>query len=124
MLVTGALAGSVWSAVQALEGTRRPTVWVLSELPLQPIPAAFRADLRRCRRLLLLEEHVEQGGVAQSLALALASEGTVPDRFVTRTARGYLTGLYGSQGFHRRECGLDGASIVEFLRNGDSRDAA
>jgi hypothetical protein len=39
----------------------------------------------------------------------------VPERFAARSARGYLSGRYGSQKFHRRECGLDPASILEFL---------
>jgi transketolase len=124
VLVTGSLAGSLWSALRVLDGALRPSVWVLAELPCQPVPEQFQADLLRSRRLLLVEEHVEQGGIAQNLALALASAGSVPERFVARTARGYPTGRYGSQAFHRRECGLDGASIVEFLTEGDNRDAA
>ena len=111
-------------AARKLDGASRPTLWALSELPCLPIPAEFRADLLRSRRLLVVEEHVEQGGVGQSLALALASAGIVPERFVVRSAQGYLTGRYGSQGFHRRECGLDGASIVDFLTHEGSRDAA
>jgi transketolase len=124
VLATGPLAGNLWSAARALEGDSRPTLWALSELPCQPIPEEFQADLYRSRRLLLVEEHVEQGGVAQNLALALASAGIVPERFVARSARGYLSGRYGSQDFHRRECGLDGASIVEFLKHEGRRDAA
>ena len=96
----------------------------MSELPCQPIPEEFLGDLFRCRRLLLVEEHVEQGGLAQNIALTLASAGVVPDRFVARSARGYLSGRFGSQTFHRRECGLDGASIVEFLKDEGLRDAA
>ena len=112
VLVAGPLAGSVWSAARELERALRPTVWALTELPSLPIPEEFQADLFRSRRLLLVEEHVEQGGVAQNVALALATAGIVPERFVARSARGYLTGRFGSQDFHRRECGLDGASIV------------
>jgi transketolase len=124
VLAAGPLAGSLWSAVRRLAGSVRPTVWVLAELPCPPIPDEFQADLKRCGRLLVVEEHVEQGGAAQNLALVLASSGIVTERFVARTARGYLTGRYGSQEFHRRECGLDGASIVEFLMRREDRDAA
>ena len=55
-----------------LDGASRPTLWALSELPCSPIPEEFLADLLRSRRLLVVEEHVEQGGVGQRLALALA----------------------------------------------------
>ena len=124
VLVTGSLAGSLWNALRVLDGAFRPTIWVLAELPCQPIPEEFQADLLRSRRLLLVEEHVEQGGIAQNLAPVAASAGNVPERFVARSAQGYPTGRYGSQAFHRRECGLDGASIVKFLTQGDNRDAA
>ena len=124
VLVIGSLAGSVWKATQSLEGPSRPTVWVLSELPCLSIPREFEADLISSQRVLVVEEHVEQGGAAQGLALALAKSGIVPEQFAARSARGYLTGLFGSQEFHRRECGLVAVSIVQFLKSEERRDAA
>ena len=32
--------------------------------------------------------------------------------FTHQVARGYVSGLYGSQRFHRKECGLDPAGIA------------
>jgi transketolase len=115
VVVTGSLAGGLWGAVRELEPARRPALWLLSELPAGELPVEFRADLARSRRLLVVEEHVAQGGVGQSLAALLLSSGSVPEQFATRCARGYVSGRYGSQKFHRRESGLDPASIVEFL---------
>jgi transketolase len=46
---------------------------------------------------------------------ALAQSGQVPPRFTHRCATGYVTGYYGSQAFHRKECGLDADSIVAAL---------
>ena len=55
------------------------------------------------------------------IAAAPAGAGPGPARFATRSALGYVSGRYGSQKFHRRECGLDPASVVEFLTaEGDS----
>jgi transketolase len=120
VVVTGPLVGSIWGAVRELGGRRRPTLWLLSELPIHGIPPEFHADLMRARRLLVVEEHVLQGGVAQNLATVMLAAGNVPERFSSRTAQGYLTGRYGSQSFHRRECGLDPVSILEFLEQGDT----
>ena len=50
----------------------------------------------------------------------LLESGEAPERFASRSAQGYLSGRYGSQKFHRRECGLDPASIVDFLATQDS----
>jgi transketolase len=53
--------------------------------------------------------------VGRHIAAALLAGGHAPERFVARSAQGYPSGRYGSQRFHRRECGLDPASIVRFL---------
>jgi transketolase len=92
----------------------------LSELPVGEIPGEFAADLARSGRLLVVEEHVAQGGAAQMVAAALMERGLAPRRFAARGAGGYLSGRYGSQKFHRREWGLDPAAIVEFLRTADA----
>jgi hypothetical protein len=44
------------------------------------------------------------------------SAGAAPRCFLHRGAAGYLSGLYGSQQFHRKESHLDADSIVEDLR--------
>ena len=120
IVVTGSLAGSLWGAVRDLEGPSRPSLWLLSELPARHLSEGFQADLARSRRLLVVEEHVAHGGVAQSLATLLLESGRAPERFASRSAQGYLSGRYGSQRFHRRECGLDSASILDFLATQDS----
>jgi transketolase len=65
--------------------------------------------------LLVVEEHVSQGGVASMIAKTLLERGLGPERFASRSAGPYAPGRYGSQKFHRRECGLDPAAIVDFL---------
>ena len=82
-------------------------------------PRNSTVDLARARRLLVVEEHVLHGGVAQNLAAVLLAAGNPPEQFSSRTAQGYVSGRYGSQIFHRRESGLDPVSILEFLKQGD-----
>ncbi len=120
VLVCGPLVGTIWDAARRLDQDRRPTLWLLGELPIGPLPEAFLADLGRSGRLLVVEEHVEHGGVAQMIAAALMAIGRAPGRFAARTARGYPSGRYGSQTFHRRECGLDPAAVVHFLTTEDA----
>jgi transketolase len=115
VLVTGPLVGGIWEAVRHLDEDKRPALWLLTELPPGEIPDAFLDDLARSPRLLVVEEHVAQGGVASMIARSLLERGRAPERFVTRSAQGYPSGRYGSQKYHRRECGLDPAAIVDFL---------
>ncbi len=114
LLVAGPLVGPLWEEAAAWERKRRPNLWVLAELPVSAgsIPAEFLADVARSRSLVVAEEHVAQGGAGQAVAHALALMGRTPKTFSHRHARGYVTGRYGSQLFHRKECGLDPAGVL------------
>ena len=114
VLVAGPLAGSIYDAISREEESSRATLWVVSELPITAanLPDEFIDDLRRARRLCVAEEHVAHGGVGQMAATALLERGIALDALVHACARGYPSGTYGSQQFHRRECGLAPDQIV------------
>ena len=116
IIAVGPLAGSVWQACAELPENSRPNLWCLSELPLGELPTELLADIQNAAVLCVAEEHVAQGGVGSMLAAELLARGCVPRRFVQRTALGYPSGRYGSQKFHRRECGLDAAALLEGIR--------
>ena len=117
MVVVGPLVGSIWGAVSQLAEARRPNLWVVTELPIQAeaLPAEFLDQLRRSRRLTVVEEHVAQGGAGQMLLHALATTGQSPGRFTHRCAANCASGYSGSQMFYRRQSGLDPESIVTEL---------
>jgi transketolase len=117
MLIVGPLAGGIIDRLSSLPERERPSVWVLTELPIDPagLPEVFLADVRRADHLFVIEEHVAQGGVGSMLAHALLLRGCAPRRFTHRCARGYPSGRYGSQKYHRKESGLDPESIVADL---------
>ncbi|MBI5543091.1 MAG: transketolase [Deltaproteobacteria bacterium] len=111
VVAVGAIAGSLVEPLSSLEGLDRPSLWSLSVLPFTELPEALLADLARSKALVVVEEHVAQGGVAQMLAHHLLLRGLAPRTFRSHAAAGYVTGLHGSQKYHRRECGLDPASV-------------
>ena len=117
VVVVGPLAGGILAAAQALPESQSPSLWVLSELPvaLGDIPTALVADFEESGHLIVVEEHVAQGSAGASLAYVLALLGAGPRRFTHQFARGYPSGHYGSQRYHRQESGLDPASIVRLL---------
>jgi transketolase len=108
----GPLVGGMLTALEQLKEDVRPEVWLVTELPITEVPAEFMESVRRTRRLLVLEEHTVHGGFGQMLAHQLTAAGVSLDSFTHKHALGYVSGLYGSQKFHRAECGLDVASIV------------
>jgi len=115
MLVVGPLVGGIAGALSELDMQRRPQLWVLTELPVDfdEISMNFLDDLKRSQHLFVVEEHVAHGGVGQIICHLLSLHGVMSRRFTHHYARGYVSGLYGSQDFHRRECGLDPASVLK-----------
>jgi transketolase len=92
-----------------------PDLWVISELPVVSLPDEFKESVRRSDNVTVVEEHVAPGGIGQTLAYHLVQAGIAPRQFTHRCALGYPSGLYGSQHFHRRECGIDPESVFEHL---------
>jgi transketolase len=116
VVTLGPLVGDIWAAARALPESERPSLWVVSELPLLEIPSEFIADFQTSGHLVVVEEHVAQGSAGASLARALLLAQAVPRRFTHCVARGYPSGTYGSQSFHRKESGLDVASVLNAAR--------
>jgi transketolase len=109
----GPLAGVALDAIR--ESGLAADCWLVSELPIHRPPPDFLSSVRNSGYLLVVEEHVAAGGFGQMLASELLAADVFPARFVHRVALGYVSGLYGSQKFHRKESGLDPASIVSEL---------
>jgi transketolase len=112
LAAVGPVVGTVLSSLSQMPEAHRPDVWVVSELPIAELPSSFLESLHRTCRLVVIEEHTAHGGFGQMLVHSLAAAGEPIHSFTHRHALGYVSGLYGSQKFHRAECGLDPASIV------------
>jgi transketolase len=106
--------GTVLGLFSERAAVDRPEVWVVSELPLDlnPMPEECRLSIIKTRALFVLEEHVAQGSLGQNLSLALMSQGIAPPIFRHFAAKGYLSGRYGSQNYHRVECSIDGPTVA------------
>lgn len=117
IIAIGPLAGPIAAALLAMPVESRPELWVLSELPLAsaPIPPLLLEKIQACRHLCVVEEHVAQGGAGAAIASDLMKRGLGGLRFDHCHAKGYPSGTYGSQAFHRQESGLDPASVLAVL---------
>lgn len=118
LIVVGPLAGAVWQQCERVPPAERPSLWCLSELPVGTLPEALISDVRSAKVVCVAEEHVAHGGAGAMLAEAMIAHDCLPKRLLRRTALGYPSGRYGSQAFHRRECGLDPASLLQLVSRG------
>jgi transketolase len=118
LLVVGPLAGEILNHFKELAPNDRPSVWVLTELPISPqnIPATFKADLKRSNHLIIAEEHVAHGSVGEMMSRIMLLTGESPKKFTHHCAQGYVSGFYGSQNFHRKESNLTAEKILKELK--------
>jgi transketolase len=114
LVVVGPGAGGLLAQASALAEADRPELWVATELPFraEAVPQACLDRIRETGALFVWEEHVAHGGAGQMLAHLLLEQGVHPRRFRHFHAKGYLSGRYGSQTFHRAENGLDPATVL------------
>ncbi len=112
LIAIGPLAGSLWAACAEKSESTRPNLWCLSQLPLSKLPEELLNDLEKSSRVTIAEEHVAHGSAGHALSMALLHLNCSPASLRHVTARGYPSGRYGSQKFHRAECGLDPASLL------------
>lgn len=112
----GPMAGLAWSALAELDEKERPAVWAVTELPLAILPEPFCQAIGNHEPLIILEEHVKAGGLGMQLVYALAAAGISPVKILHRYALGYPSGRYGSQTFHRKECGMDIKAIRHLVQ--------
>ncbi|MBU0744558.1 MAG: transketolase [Gammaproteobacteria bacterium] len=106
IVALGPLAGIAWQALLDVPVGERPSVWAVTEFDDKKIPDAFLTRVAG-RSLFVIEEHVSAGGLGMHVALAMALKGIQVSSFVHRFALRYPTGRFGSQGFHRAQCGID-----------------
>ncbi len=109
----GPLAATFVAPLLAMPRNRRPSLWVVSVLPFtaDAIPAELSAQIKG-QTLTVAEEHVAMGGLASLLALRLAESGNSPRQLRHHFARRYPSGRFGSQTYHRKDSGLDPATVL------------
>lgn len=117
VVVVGPIAGSYISYLEALPVDVRPNLWVISELPLSrnPIPEIFSTQLSQVTMLCIVEEHVRQGSFASDFLLYCATHEIHLPRFAHLYARAHHFSRYGSQGYLRKQSGLDVDSLISAL---------
>ncbi len=120
IVAVGPIAGGLWRASRELPSGRRPALWVVSELggqrasmaPPETPPEALLDAIADAPALGVAEEHIAHGGFGERFLYSLALAGAHLPPVVHAHAHGYPSGRYGSQSWHRRECGLDVCAIL------------
>lgn len=115
IVALGPVANNVMVALDKTGLGQLFNVFTALTLPLAPSNAFFDI-LKTADNLLVVEEHVSIGGLAQQLSVQLLTHKVHPQNFVSLTASGYPDGTYGSQSFHQRQSGLAPDQISNLLQ--------
>jgi transketolase len=112
-----AMGPVVLNALNAvMANTLSADLFVVSELPLSDISDELEQSIKKTGKLLIMEEHVQRGGIGEHLAHKLYS-AKITSSFKHLFAVGYPDGLYGSQSFHQQQCGLDTKSLLLTIKS-------
>ncbi|GAB3339265.1 transketolase C-terminal domain-containing protein [Larkinella ripae] len=115
VVALGPVAANVLKALQTSDALGNQfDVYTALNLPLD-LPAGLGRQWAETQNLLIVEEHVSIGGLAQQLSVKLLENGLSFRQFVSLSAQGYPDGLYGDQSYHQQQSGLDAANIQEKL---------
>ena len=114
IVAVGPLAGSLWAELEKLPQAQRPQLWCWSQFSQNDIqvPDALVTRLTTLGGSFV-EEHVAHGGAGSLLLQTLAQQGSTPASWQLFCARGYPSGRFGSQKFHRGESGLVPQQIIQ-----------
>jgi len=117
LIVIGPLVGTLIDPIREMPIATRPSLWVLAEMPIgfHALPQQIIDRVCAGYTVAVLEEHVAQGSAGHALIVQMVKLGASPKRFLHFCAEGYPSGNYGSQIFHRKECGLDASTVLQKL---------
>jgi transketolase len=106
-------------ALNALEALKQSQIsadlFVISEVPILKLSKDIIESIRKTKKVLIVEEHVQRGGIAENLSLLILQNELSP-KIMNFCALGYPNGKYGSQKYHQELCKLDAKSMSKSLK--------
>ena len=120
IVISGPISGSFVEMLLKINPKIRPEMWLVSEFPIKknPIPEEFIKKVNKLKKLIILEEHTENGGLAQQLVLNLLEKHKVILKKVAHLfAKKHIYDAYGSQNFLRIKSGIDPKSLNKAIRS-------
>jgi transketolase len=113
----GPIANNVLTALaQADELASKVNVISALHFPLEIEDDLIRL-IEKAPNILVAEEHISTGGLAQQLSVQLLERGVFMASFKSLKAEGYPNGRYGSQSYHQKISSLDPDSIIANINN-------
>lgn len=106
-----ALGPVVHNILQAITDNNQVDVFTILAIPIIELSQELIQSISTTQKIIVVEEHVERGGLSEHLLSLLAKKSLNNVSFISLHAKGYPSKLYGNQAFHQAESGLDAENI-------------
>lgn len=110
-----ALGPIIHNALKASENMDNVDIFTILKIPIQELSLELCESIKITKKVIVIEEHVERGGLSECVLSLLAKFKLLNIEFVSIHAKGYPSKLYGNQAFHHKENGLDVVGIQDKL---------
>ena len=105
----------VKSVLNAIEGLFGIDLFTILTVPITSMTENLLTSIKASRKVLIIEEHVERGGLAEHLIIQFVKMNLGAIQYETLSAKGYPSKTYGNQEFHLQESGLDSNNIKQVV---------
>lgn len=89
----------------------------INQFPLLRLSNELELSIKKTKNVFVFEEHVEIGGLADTLSLLIHKKGINIKGWKNKAAVHYPDNRYGDQLFHQQKSGLDGQSLVNAIQS-------
>ncbi|MGQ0826846.1 MAG: transketolase C-terminal domain-containing protein [Bacteroidota bacterium] len=116
IVALGPLVQNALNAIANDELKNNCDIFTIISLPFTQLPDELCSSISKTEKLLIIEEHVEAGGLGQHISLKLLQKNILPKKFKSLTAQYYPGELYGDQKYHQSQSQLDENTITSVLK--------
>jgi len=116
VIALGPIINNVLSAIENTDSKNKIALFSAVKIPFDKMNDKFISSIRKTKKLLVVEEHVARGGFGEYIALDLLNRDIHFDKFQSLCAMYYPNGLYGNQGYHQVQSGLDAGNIQRIIK--------
>ncbi len=107
-----ALGPIVQNAIEAVKELDCVDIFTILKVPVAEISGELEQSISKTGNVIVLEEHVQRGGLGEQLLMKMVESGVRFHNFKSLHAKGYPTQLYGNQKYYQEISGIDAKSIA------------
>lgn len=107
-----AMGPIVQNAIEAVRNLDFVDIFTVLKIPVQEISGELKQSISETGNVIVLEEHVQRGGLGELLLMKMVESGIQFVNFRSLHAKGYPTKLYGNQKYYQEISGIDAGTIA------------